>query len=72
MIRVALITEEQANALRAVQFGENSYCNPVQDGLGRWVISLEEAEALGVQYEVVEWIAPENDELNNVSNGINP
>lgn len=72
MIQVALITEQQAEALRGVQFGENSYCNPVLDGLGRWVISLEEADALGVQYEVVEWIAPKSDELNNVSDGINP
>ena len=45
------------------EWSEDSYCNPVQDGLGRWMISLEEAEALGVQYEVVEWIAPEIDGL---------
>lgn len=62
-MRFALITPEQAEALRGVQFGENSYCNPVLDGLGRWVISLEEAEALAVQYEVVEWIAPKNNGL---------
>lgn len=60
---VALITEDQAGALRGQQWAEASYCNPVQDGLGRWVISLEEAEALAVQYEVVEWIAPEIDGL---------
>lgn len=60
---VAVITEEQAEALHGVQFGEDSYCNPVLDGLGRWVISLEEAEALGVECEVVEWIAPENNGL---------
>ena len=72
MIQVAIITESQAESLRAVQWGEDIYCNPVQDGLDRWVISLEEAEALGIECEVVEWIAPELDELNNVSNGINP
>lgn len=72
MIYVALITEEQADALRGVQWGDDSYCNPVVDGLGRWVISLEEAEALGIECEVVEWIAPEFDEFNNVGDGINP
>lgn len=63
MIHVSLITAEQAETLRGVQWDENSYCNPVVDGLGRWVISLEEAEALGIECEVVEWIAPENNGL---------
>lgn len=72
MIQVALITAEQAEELRGVQWGENMYCNPVLDGLGRWVISVEEMAALGLECEVVEWIAPEFDEFNNVGDGINP
>jgi len=62
-MRLALITPEQAEALNGKPFGQNSFCNPVLDGLARWVISLAEAEALGVQYEVVEYIATESDEL---------
>lgn len=60
---VALITEDQAGALRGQQWAEASYCNPVQDGMGRWVISLEEMTALGLKCEVVEWVEPEQDEL---------
>jgi hypothetical protein len=63
MIRVAIITEEQAESLRGVQWGDDSYCNPVQDGMGRWVISLEEMTALGLECELVEWVEPEQDEL---------
>ena len=48
---------------KKAEWSENSYCNPVLDGLGRWVISLDETDALAVQYEVVEWIAPEIDGL---------
>lgn len=72
MIYVALITAEQAEALRGVQWGDDSYCNPVVDGLGRWVISLQEAEALGLQCEVVEWVQPKLDDLINLNDGINP
>lgn len=72
MIRVALITEEQYDALRGVTYATDSRCYPERDGLGRPFISIQEMEGLGLECEVVEWIAPENDELNNVSNGINP
>ena len=66
MIRVALITEEQTNAFRGVQWAEDSYCHPVLDGLGRWVISLQEMIAIGVSCEVVEWVEPEK----SVSDGL--
>lgn len=72
MIQMAHISSDTAEAVRGIEFAPDSYCNPVLDGMGRWVISLEEAEALGVECEVVEWIAPKSDKLNNVSNGINP
>lgn len=61
MIQVAIITEEQAESLRNGQWGNDSYCNPVQDGLGRWVISVEEMTGLGLTLEVVEWVAPEQE-----------
>jgi hypothetical protein len=63
MIQVALITEEQAEEVRGVEYADSSYCNPVMDGLGRWVFSLDEAEVLGVEHEVVEWLEHDNDQL---------
>jgi len=71
-MEIALLTSEaQADQLRGVEFALDSYCNPVQDGLGRWVISLQEMVGFGLELQVVEWIAPKSDELNNVSDGIN-
>ena len=63
MRQVAVITEEYAQEVRGQQYAPSSFCNPVQDGLGRWVISLQEMAALGLECEVVEWVAPEIDEL---------
>ena len=72
MITVALISEEQFEALRGVTYAADSKCYPERDGLGRPFISIQEMEGLGLDLQVVEWIAPDSDELNNVSNGINP
>lgn len=63
MIIMAHISDNDAVTYRGAEFAPDSYCNPVVDGLGRWVISLEEAEALGIECEVVEWIAPKNNGL---------
>lgn len=58
MTQVAHITPIQAEAFKGIQFAPSSYCNPVQDDLGRWVISLQEMEGLSLQCEIIEWIAP--------------
>ena len=55
MVTVALITEDQAGALHGQQWAEASYCNPVIDGVGRWIISLEEMAGLGLDCELVDY-----------------
>lgn len=47
------------------QYGIAGIFLAVLDGLGRWVISLAEADALGVEHEIVEWIEPDNDGLES-------
>ena len=56
---MALITEEQAEALAGAFYGENSRCEPIQDGLGRWVISVQEMEGLGLDLEIIEFVEVE-------------
>ena len=65
MIQVALITEEQFDALRGVTYATDSRCYPERDGLGRPFISIQEMEGLGLDLEVVEWIAPESDGMES-------
>jgi hypothetical protein len=61
MKQVAVITEEYAQQVKGVMYAPSSFCHPVQDGIGRWVISLEEMDALGLDCEVVDWVAPPDD-----------
>ena len=68
MTEMAVISEEQAEALAGQFYGENSRCAPVKDGLGRWVISIEEMQGLGLELEIVDWIEPKVElELPNLS-----
>jgi hypothetical protein len=51
MMKVALLTPEQAEQLRGKEVAANIYFNPVQDGNGDWIISLEE-----VEQSTIEWV----------------
>ena len=68
MIQMAVISEQQAGELAGQSYGDNSRCAPVKDGLGRWVISVEEMTGLGLDLEIVDWIEPRLElELPNLS-----
>lgn len=65
---MAVISTEQAEAVTGQFYGDNSRCAPVKDGLGRWVISIEEMQGLGLELEIVDWIEPRLElELPNLS-----
>lgn len=68
-MKVALLTsEEQAKGVNGVEYTDDCFCNPVKDGLGRWVISVEEMTGLGLELEIVDWIEPRLElELPNLS-----
>lgn len=42
MIKVHLLTPEQAEQLNGQQYATGSYFNPIQDADGNWIISIEE------------------------------
>lgn len=44
--KVVVISATRANALRGKEVAKDIYFNPVQDSLGRWVISVEEIRQL--------------------------
>ena len=48
---VAKITPQQADELKGVQFVPDNYFNPIQDGNGNWIISLEEVEQC-----IIDWV----------------
>jgi hypothetical protein len=50
MIQVGLLTTEQADLIRGVQFAPDSYFNPVQDIDGNWIVSLEEIQGCSIEW----------------------
>jgi hypothetical protein len=50
MIMVGLLTSQQAQSLRGLQYAPDSYFNPIQDAEGNWVISLEEIEQSDIDW----------------------
>ena len=50
MIHVGLLTTEQADLIRGVQFAPDSYFNPIQDADGNWIISLEEIQRCSLEW----------------------
>jgi hypothetical protein len=50
MTKVCLLTTEQADLIRGVQFAPDSYFNPVQDIDGNWIISLEEINSCDIDW----------------------
>ena len=48
---VYLLTPEQADSLRGVEFVPDNYFNPIQDADGNWIISQEE-----VNQTTIEWV----------------
>jgi|688.fasta_scaffold13178_11 hypothetical protein len=62
---VALLTNEQANNFMNLEFANDCRCYPVQDGLGRWVIGIDEMNGIGLDCELVEWIPVEKIPLSD-------
>ena len=60
-----LISEQQAEEISGIEYAPDSFCNPVKDGLERWIISLGEMYALNLNLEVVEWIPVEQIPIHN-------
>jgi hypothetical protein len=50
MIQVGLLTEEQANWLKLMQYIEGVYFNPIQDIDGNWIISQEEINGCSIDW----------------------
>lgn len=58
-MQVAKISAEKAQSLVGVYYTPSMIFNPVQDGNGDWIISLQEAETLDPsEYEIIEWVPP--------------
>lgn len=51
MITVYMLTEEQANQLKGVEYTANMTFNPIQDANGKWIISVEE-----VSTSTIDWV----------------
>lgn len=46
-----MLTEEQANQLKGVEYTANMTFNPIQDANGKWIISVEE-----VSTSTIDWV----------------
>lgn len=51
MITVYMLTEDQANQLKGVEYTTDMTFNPIQDGNGNWIISKEE-----VSTTTIDWV----------------
>lgn len=51
MITVYMLTEEQANQLKGVEYTTDMTFNPIQDANGNWIISFEE-----VSTSTIDWV----------------
>ena len=46
-----MLTEEQANQLKGVEYTTDMTFNPIQDANGNWIISVEE-----VSTSIIDWV----------------
>jgi hypothetical protein len=51
MTTVYMLTEEQANQLKGVEYTTDMTFNPIQDANGNWIISVEE-----VSTSTIDWV----------------
>jgi len=51
MTEVYLLTPEQADSIRGIEFMPDNLFNPIQDADGNWIISQEE-----VNQTTIEWV----------------
>ena len=51
MTTVYMLTEEQANQLKGVEYTTDMTFNPIQDANGNWIISVEE-----VSTSIIDWV----------------
>ena len=51
MTTVYMLTEEQANQLKGVEYTTDMTFNPIQDANGNWIISFEE-----VSTSTIDWV----------------
>ena len=51
MILVYMLTEEQANQLKGVEYTTDMTFNPIQDADSNWIISVEE-----VSTSTIDWV----------------
>jgi hypothetical protein len=51
MTLVYMLTEEQANQLKGVEYTTDMTFNPIQDANGNWIISVEE-----VSTTTIDWV----------------
>lgn len=49
MIKVALLTIQQKEAIKEQLLSYNNYFNPIQDFYGNWIISIEEVECCNIE-----------------------
>jgi hypothetical protein len=49
-MQVYLLTQEQADSLKGVEFIPDNYFNPIQDADGNWIISIEEVNQCSIEW----------------------
>jgi hypothetical protein len=47
---VYLLTPQQANSLKGVEFMPDNYFNPIQDANGNWIITFEEVSQTSIEW----------------------
>jgi hypothetical protein len=47
---VALLTPDQAEQLKGLEFAPDNFFNPIQDADGNWIISIEEVEQTTIDW----------------------
>lgn len=50
-MKVGLLNLAQKNEIEGKEFAPDSYFNPIQDALNRWVISIQEMEQAGKEID---------------------
>ena len=50
MIEVYLLTQEQADSIKGVEFVPDNLFNPIQDVDGNWIISQEEVSQCNIDW----------------------
>jgi hypothetical protein len=49
-MQVYLLTNEQADSIRGVEFIPDNIFNPIQDADGNWIISIEEVNQCSIEW----------------------